>query len=144
MYMPVGKRVIIIGAKIQGCEVAEFLIKRGRQVTMVDFEEKFGEGMTGDDLFLLKPWLEKKGVKIYLGVKYNQISGGMLNITTKEGKNVTLEADTIITSLPLKPDIDVIKVMTGKAAEVYFIGDCKEPRLIPDATAAGAIIANSI
>jgi len=144
MYMPVGKRVIVIGGKIHGCEVAEFLVKRGRQVTIVDYDDKPGEGMTGDDKYLLFPWFEKKGVKMHLGVKFNQISGGKLNITTREGKNETLDADTIITSLPLKPDTDIINVMTGKAQEVYFIGDCKEPKLIPDAIAAGAIAGNSI
>jgi len=144
MYMPAGKRVIVIGGKIHGCEVAEFLVKRGRQVTIVDYDDKPGEGMTGDDKYLLFPWFEKKGVKMHLGVKFNQISGGKLNITTREGKNETLDADTIITSLPLKPDTDIINTMTGKAQEVYFIGDCKEPKLIPDAIAAGAIAGNSI
>ena len=33
--MPIGKRVVIVGGAIQGCEPAEFLIKRGRKVTIV-------------------------------------------------------------------------------------------------------------
>ena len=39
-YMPVGKRVVIIGGRIQGCEIAEFLVKRGRQVAIVDEARK--------------------------------------------------------------------------------------------------------
>jgi len=72
--MPVGKRVIVIGSTIHGCEVAEFLIKRGRYVTIVDSIDSLGEGMTGDDMFQLFPWFDKKGVKRYLRVKYNEIS----------------------------------------------------------------------
>ena len=37
IWMPLGKRVVIIGGGIQGCELAEFLVKRGRKVTIVEF-----------------------------------------------------------------------------------------------------------
>ena len=30
-YMPMGKSVVVIGGAIQGCELAEFLTKRGRK-----------------------------------------------------------------------------------------------------------------
>ena len=42
-YLPIGKRVVIIGGAIQGCELGEFLTKRGRKVT-VDTKEALGEG----------------------------------------------------------------------------------------------------
>jgi 2,4-dienoyl-CoA reductase (NADPH2) len=144
IWMPVGKKVVVIGARIQGCETAEFLIKRGRQVTMVDTSEIFGEGMTGDDLFQLAPWLDKKGVKRYLGVQFNSISKGKLNITTKEGQRVTLEADTIMTALPMSINNEIMKNMMGKAAEVYFVGDCPDPKLIAEASATGSTVGNTI
>ena len=31
LWMPLGKKVVIIGGSIQGCELAEFLVKRGRE-----------------------------------------------------------------------------------------------------------------
>jgi 2,4-dienoyl-CoA reductase (NADPH2) len=144
LWMPIGKRVIMIGGRIQGCEVAEFLAKRGRQVTIVDNENVLGEGMTGDDKFQLLPWFDKKGVKRYLEVKYNEITDKGLTITTKEGKTLLLEADTIITAMPVLPDVEFSKSFAGKASEVYSIGDCQESKLIAEATAAGAIIGNSI
>jgi 2,4-dienoyl-CoA reductase (NADPH2) len=36
VYMPIGKRVIVIGGQIQGLEVAEFLVHLNRDVTIVD------------------------------------------------------------------------------------------------------------
>jgi len=32
-WMPIGKRVIIMGGDVQGCQVAALLVKRGRNVT---------------------------------------------------------------------------------------------------------------
>jgi 2,4-dienoyl-CoA reductase (NADPH2) len=144
LWMPIGKRVIVIGGRIQGCEVAEFLVKRGRKVTIVDNVDELGEGMTGDDKFQLFPWFEKKGVNKFLEVKYNEITSKGLTITTKDGKNLTLEADTIVTSLPVQADLGFIKSLEGKAPEVYSIGDCVDSKLIAEATAAGAITGNSI
>ena len=144
IWMPVGKKVVVIGGRIQGCETAEFLTKRGRQVTIVDSADALGEGMTGDDKALLFPWFDKKGVKRYMGVKFESIAGGKLNVTTKDGQKLTLEGDTVMTALPLSPNNDIMNQMKGKAPEVYFIGDCTDPKLISEATATGALIASAI
>ncbi|HTY81213.1 MAG TPA: FAD-dependent oxidoreductase, partial [Dehalococcoidales bacterium] len=146
LYLPLGKRVVIIGGQIQGCEIAEFLVKRGRQVTIVDTipEDKLGEGITGDDKYSLFPWFDKKGVKRYLGIKFGKMDGKTMTLTDRDGQSVTIEADTFVTALPLEANNALIDKMTGKAKEVYFVGDTKEPKLIADAVASGAIIANSI
>jgi 2,4-dienoyl-CoA reductase (NADPH2) len=144
IYMPVGKKVVLIGGRIQGCETAEFLTKRGRQVTIVDSSENLGEGMTGDDKALLFPWFDKKGVKCLMGVKYEKIATGQLQITTSEGQKMTLSADTIMAALPLNPLNGESKQFQDLAPEVYFIGDCHDPKLIAEATAAGSLIAHKI
>ena len=143
-WMPIGKRVIIIGGAIQGCELAEFLVKRGRKVTIVDTTEALGEGMTVDDQLRLFPWLDEKGVARLTGVKYEEITDKGLAIITKDGERKTLEADTIVLALPLKPNTDLLKSLDGKVPEIYPIGDCREPRLIADAIADGSRIAYTI
>ena len=45
VWMPVGKKVVIIGGAIQGCQLGEFLVRRGRQVTIVDTEGELGKGL---------------------------------------------------------------------------------------------------
>jgi 2,4-dienoyl-CoA reductase (NADPH2) len=144
IWMPLGKKVVVIGGRIQGCETAEFLVKRGRKVTIVDSADALGEGMTGDDKYLLFPWFDKKGVKNYVGVKYGQISGGKLTFTDKDRKEQTLEADTFLTALPLSPNDQIMQELNGRAPEVYFIGDCQEPKLIAEAIAAGSLTAHAI
>jgi 2,4-dienoyl-CoA reductase (NADPH2) len=136
--MPVGKKVVIIGGAIQGCETAEFLIKRDREVTIVESAGMLGEGMTPimrDHLLL---WLERKGVPTFTGVrKYVEITDKGLTFVTADGATRTIEADTVLTALPFVPDMRLAKNLTGKVSEVYAIGDCKEPLQIADAIAAG-------
>lgn len=143
IWMPVGKKVIVIGGTIMGCELAEFLVKRDRKVTLVHTEEELGKGMTKDDFLRFLPWLDKKGAASYTGVKYEVITDKGLVITTKEGQT-TIEADTIIVVLPLLPNTDASKTLHGKIPETYIVGDCQEPRLMPDAVADGARIGHTI
>ena len=144
-WMPLGKRVVIIGGAIQGCELAEFLVKRGRKVTIVDTAEKLCELMPIRNKIKLLKWLPKKGATLISGIKeYVEITKNGLTIVTGEGKRQTIEADTIVTALPLKPDSELFKALEGKAPEIYNIGDCREPRLIIHAIAEGNRIARAI
>jgi 2,4-dienoyl-CoA reductase (NADPH2) len=144
VWMPIGKRVVIMGGSIQGCQTAEFLVRRGRKVTIVDTAEEIGEGLLET---YIKPhllnWLDEKGVAMLPGVKYEEITDKGLTITTKEGKRQAIEADTIVTALPLLPNTELLEQLNGIAPEVYAIGDCKDPHLIVDAIADGSRIARA-
>jgi 2,4-dienoyl-CoA reductase (NADPH2) len=144
LWMPVGKRVIIMGGGVQGCQLAEFLVKRGKQVTIVDEALKLGEGLLGEDPFRLFPWFEKKGVAMLSGVKYELITDDGLVITTKEGRRETLQADSIMTALPLMPNDDLLRIAQGTAPEIYQVGDSKRPGFMHDAIADGCSIGLSI
>jgi 2,4-dienoyl-CoA reductase (NADPH2) len=143
-WMPLGKNVVIIGGAIQACELAEFLVKRGRNVTIVDTTEALGEGLVPERKKRLLWWFRKKGVPMMTEVKYEEITDKGLTIITKEGKRQTIAADTIVPALPLTPNTELLKSLEGKVYEIYAIGDGKEPRLIPDAIADGWQIAQTI
>lgn len=144
IWMPVGRRVVIMGGAIQGCQTARFLVNRGRSVTIVDTTEELGDGLLE---IYIKPhlfdWLDKKGVVMLPGVKYEEITDQGLVITTKDGKRQTLEADTIVTALPLQPNTALLNELKGVAPEVYAIGDCNDPHLVVNAVGDGARIARA-
>ena len=134
-----------MGGNIQGCQTAEFLVKRGRKVTIVDTAQEIGEGLL--EAFFkphLLDWLDEKGVEMLPGVQYEEITDHGLIVTMKKGKKKTVKADTIVTALPLLPNTELLKELDGSAPKVYAIGDCKEPHLIVDAIAEGSRIARTI
>jgi NADPH-dependent 2,4-dienoyl-CoA reductase/sulfur reductase-like enzyme len=143
-WMPVGKEVVIIGGQVAACQLAEYLVKRGRRVTIVDADPTLGEGLIPERKNRLFSWFRKKGVTLMSGVKYEEVTNEGLIITTKEGKRLTLQADTIIPAIPLMANTDLLKSLKGKIPEIHLIGDCKEPRMIPEAIADGWKIANTI
>jgi 2,4-dienoyl-CoA reductase (NADPH2) len=143
-WMPIGKNVVIIGGDIQGCELAEFLVKRGRKVTIVDSADELGEGMIRHLKLQLFWWFREKGVIMMPGVKPVAITNKGLTVFMKEGYKSTIAADSIIPVVPMKLDIEMMKSLQGKVGELYAVGDCNNPRLIVDAIADGWKIASSI
>ena len=144
LWMPVGKKTVIMGGSAIGCQLAEFLVKRGKQVTMVEEGNHFGDGLLAEDPVRLLPWLEEKGVVMMAGVKYKEVNDTGLMVVTKDGKTVTLEADSIMIALPLKPNLVAAKAVEGKAKEVYMVGDCKQAGYMHDAIREGATIGRKI
>ena len=144
IWMPVGKKVVIVGGAIQGCQLSEFLIKRGRSVTIVEEGEELGEWLVPERKIRLFYWFDQKGIERLTGVKLVKFTKEGVTIETKEGKTRLLEADTIIPVLPFSPNKEMTEKFQGKAAEVYAIGDCDDPAVIPDATKAGWRIGNAI
>jgi len=147
MRLFVGKNVVIMGGRLHGCQTAEFLLHLHRNVTVVDegTKDDIGDGLL--EVFI-KPyllyWLEDHGVKFVTDVKYREITKEGLVVTTKDGEQQTISADTVITALPLKPDTARYESLKDKVKEVHAIGDIDKPAYIVDAIAAGAKIGHAI
>jgi pyruvate/2-oxoglutarate dehydrogenase complex dihydrolipoamide dehydrogenase (E3) component len=144
-YLPIGKKVIVVGGGLQGGEITEFLVKRGRRVTWIDSASTLKDNRLPNARTLrLFRWLDKKDVNMMTEVKYEEITDKGLTITTKDGKGQALEADSIIPVMPLTPNTELAKSFEGRVPEVYLVGDCKEPRLILDAIGEGFRVARDI
>mgnify|MGYP000296222584 CR=1 FL=1 len=93
---------------------------------------------------LLK-WFQKKGVTLISGVKeFVEITDKGLTIIASDGKRQIIEADTVVTALPLMPNNELIEGLKTKVPEVYAIGDCREPLLMADAIGTGLRTAREI
>ena len=144
-WVPIGKRVVIIGGEIQGAELAEFLVKRGRMVSIVALNDKpIGFGLPRRKQQLLVEWLGEKGAPMFSEATCERVSKKGVHIVTKEGENKFLEADTIIPAIPFQPNNELFNILKAKVQEIYHIGDGNEPNLIVDAVAQGWSVGNAI
>jgi pyruvate/2-oxoglutarate dehydrogenase complex dihydrolipoamide dehydrogenase (E3) component len=138
--------VVIIGGQIQGVEVAEFLIHRHRDVTIVDEgpAEDLGKDMPGAPRDRLINYLHTHGVQTLMGVKIDGITDEGVTITINEGLKKTLKADNIILALPLAANTALADSLKGKVKEVYAVGDCKKPGVIETGVADANLTARKI
>lgn len=143
----IGKRVVIMGGRLHGCQTAEYLVRLGKGVTIVDTgtRDEIGEGLL--EVFLrpyLLYWLEDQGVEFVTEVTYERVTPEGLVVRMKDGSSRLLPADTVMTALPLKPNHAATAMASGRADEVHAIGDANDPQLIIDAIAAGAAVGHAL
>ena len=133
----VGNRVVVMGGELVGCETAEFLVEKGKKITVMrrGAEMALGVGPSLRGFFLSR--LLEKGVTLLTEIRYNEVTSGGLVVTTKEGEKKTIEADTIVLAAGSIPDKKLYQDIKGKVPEVHCVGDCVEPRTIRDAIAEG-------
>jgi len=137
-YLPgMGKNVIVVGAGLHGLEVAEYLAKRGRKVTVLEPTDVIGEGVIDFRLGLTMDWFPTKGVRVITGVKNLVVTDKGVAFDDADGRHVELEADTVMPTAPLKPNDKLYKALEGKVPELYLIGDGKEAGMIVHAVRSG-------
>ncbi|MGD9368673.1 MAG: FAD-dependent oxidoreductase [Desulfobacteraceae bacterium] len=146
IHMPVGKEVVVVGGTLHGCELAEFLTKRGRKVSMVHNgpEEELGDRMTVDDLDNFWPWLKQHGVPVWSGVAYEKVTDAGLQIRLKDQRSYIIKGRHIITTQDFVPNNQLAEKFSGLVDETYNIGSCAEPGLIVDAIRDGAKVGYAI
>ena len=133
-----GKNVVVVGAGLHGLEVAEYLAKRGRKVTVVEPTERHRRGRhrlpAGPDHGLVP---HQGRARSSPAPKNIEVTDKGLSFDDNDGKHVELEADTVMPTAPLKPNDKLYRSLEGKVPELYLIGDAKESGMIVHAVRAG-------
>jgi 2,4-dienoyl-CoA reductase-like NADH-dependent reductase (Old Yellow Enzyme family)/thioredoxin reductase len=136
-----GDKVVVIGGGSIGCETADFLSEKGKNVIVV-FPEAAPMTLTVVDRSIKKPLLErleKKKVKILAGVKqFKEITPKGIMLIDGEGKELFLEADRIVLATGARPNKALAQSLRGKVAKLFEVGDCAEPRRLLEAIQEGA------
>ena len=136
-HLPVGKRVVVVGAGLHGLEVAEFLAKRGRKVTVVEPSDVIGEGMLDFRLGLSMEWFPKAGIEIVIGARDLEATDVGLAYVDADGARQEIAADTILPTAPLTANDTLYKALEGQVPELFLIGDGKESGMIVHAVRSG-------
>jgi len=84
---------------IYGLEAAEFLVKRGRKVIVVEESDELGTKILDAHRPKLLAWLARKGTTMLTGVKFDEITARGL-VIYQNGRQQLIEADTILAAIP--------------------------------------------
>jgi NADPH-dependent 2,4-dienoyl-CoA reductase/sulfur reductase-like enzyme len=133
---PVGKHAIILGGGSVGCEVGNFLLSKGVRVTILEMLPKLANTVNHATRNSLMGELTKGGAEIITGVRVTSISGNKVNCV-KDGKESSVEGDTIVLALGAKPETELYDDLRELVFALHLIGDAKEPRLIMHAVREG-------
>jgi 2-enoate reductase len=132
-----GQNVVIIGGGMVGCETGHHLAEQGKTVTIIEILKRMANDMFFMARRRLIDGLTSKKVTLLTSATCEEINEGSVQVTTAEGKQETIPADTVIIAVGYKADDRLYTALKNKVPEIYCIGDSSEPRRILEATSEG-------
>lgn len=122
-WMPLGKRIVIVGGELVGLELAEFLAERGRTVSIVEDGPRFGRGLPIVRRMRLLRDLSDLGVGLYASVRDVAIEPLEVRFVDEAGVQHGLPADHVIMANGARSDMTLANLLADKGFDVHAIGD---------------------
>jgi len=120
---------VVIGGRLRGMEVADFLAGQGKKVSLVT-KKRLGENGTPlerNTFVTLRDRLIEQRVMLFpLSPVFEIKSNGVYVVSDNE--LLFLAADTVIMAVGAKPEKKLLTELQGIVFELYAIGDCVQPR----------------
>jgi 2,4-dienoyl-CoA reductase (NADPH2) len=128
-YMPVGRRVAVIGGGLVGVELAEFFAERGREVVVLEEGPIMATEMAHPRRWRVLHDLREAGVRLETRAHVLEITGSSVRFETREDAAAAPQAsearvDTVIVATGLAPNPGA-EALEGVAARVVVVGDAK-------------------
>jgi 2,4-dienoyl-CoA reductase-like NADH-dependent reductase (Old Yellow Enzyme family)/thioredoxin reductase len=133
----VGKKVAILGGGLVGCESAVHLAQQGKDVTVVEMTRDVAVEANVRQRPILLEMLAKLRVLVKTGMKGVGIVDKGIVCTDEAGREVLLEADTVVCAVGQLPLRKVVNDLLDAAPEVVQVGDCVKPQKVTEAIFRG-------
>lgn len=128
----VGSRVIIIGGGLIGCETAEYLLSKGKQITIVEMLDKIGKDIGASYRWLILSRLRKAGVRMEVKAKAEEINERGV-VISRDGAKQAIESDNVVVAVGMRANNALVEKLQGKVNNLHVIGDASSPRRIREA-----------
>lgn len=136
LWMPLGKRVVVVGGGLVGLELAEFLLARGREVTVLE-----PGSHAGRELAIVRRWRVLEAVKahgtLHLKAQTEAITAKAVVWTDKGGVQHSSPADSVVLAIGAEADDSVAQALAACGLPLQRIGDCASVSYIEGAMHAG-------
>jgi NADPH-dependent 2,4-dienoyl-CoA reductase/sulfur reductase-like enzyme len=133
----VGKKVVIIGGGLVGCEVGSHLANIGYEVEIIEMMSMLAaEDNPFHHAGMMAFWKDKP-IKGHVNTKALEITDEGVLVENEDGEQVVIKADTVLYSVGMEADMSVFEEMSKYCYDVVPIGDCVRSGRIVDAVEMG-------
>jgi 2-enoate reductase len=128
-----GSSVVVVGGGLVGCEVAVYLQKKGKSVTIIEMMKRLvPEEINVNSRMGLMDMVTESRVKVLTDTKLLEVMGQGIFVNA-EGAGKKLKADSVVLAVGFKPESTLRDELEGRVPELFAVGDCVEPRKIINA-----------
>ncbi len=137
LWMPLGKKVVIVGGGLVGLELGEFLIERGRTVTILEPGPSLG-----GELAIVRRWrvldnLRDHNVPLLTQCEVTQIDKDKVHYRDNENNAQSVVADSVVLAIGASPDRSLADSLAQAGFNTTAIGDCESLGYIEGALNSG-------
>ena len=119
----VGESVAVIGGGLTGCEIAYELALKGKKPFIVEMVSDLiaQKGVCLANSSYLREWFALHEIPVYLETKLKEVRKGAIVCTIKDGTDIILACDSVISSAGYIPT-----PLVKESRQVHLVGDCKK------------------
>lgn len=132
----VGQKVVIVGGGLIGCETAEFLDQKGKQVTILEMLPRIGDDIENFNRWVVVDRLTKAGLRMETEATVEAITERGVRVA-RNGGTEFFEADSVVIAVGMQCEKALAQELEGKVSLLYQVGACVEPRQVKQAIAEG-------
>lgn len=125
VWMPVGRRVVVIGGGLVGLELAEYLAERGRLVTVLEEGKHLGLPMAMPRRWTAVRKAAEHGVTLVR--EASAVSISKVSVRYRSGEQeFEVRGDTVIIASDVRPDRGLADQLEALGVNVRVVGDANE------------------
>lgn len=141
-----GKKILILGGGLVGCETAEMLAEQGREVTILELRDELAPDMEKRTRIFMMARLKELGVKTLLNMEVLEVSG--LHVRARSNtllKECELdEFDTLVMAFGYRSRTLLQRQLAEAGIQATAAGDCVRPGKVITAIRQGFLTAWSL
>ncbi len=142
-WMPVGKRVVVLGGTLVGLELAEFLAERGRQVTVIEEGAHMGLPMAMPRRWTAVRKATQHGVTLVRNATPVSISAEVVRYRVGDVETEA-PADNVVVASNVVPDTSFADVLRTNGFDVHVAGDAFDVGYIEGAMHSAHAVAREL
>ncbi len=124
-WMPLADQVVIIGGGLVGLELAEYLVERGRKVSVIEPGHSLGAELAIVRRARVLHMLRAHGVDIHSNSPIREITTDAV-VFEQDGETQSLPAKQVIIAMGAEGDTRLSDPLESSSTTVHRIGDCKD------------------
>ena len=133
-----GKHAIVIGGGLIGMETADYLCKKGTQVTLVEVLKRSPVLKITSHGYMLHTRLKDAGCRLLFNTTLTKIEESSVTALIDGREQILSPVDQVVIAVGLKPYDGLKEFLQARRIRHFIIGDALEPRRILEANEEGA------
>ena len=144
--LPIGKRVLLLGGGMVGCEVADYLANQGYKVDVVEQSTSLASDLNEDRRTFLLERLGKNGVTFILGAKVLEVNLPWAKLAIEKRQEIYGNYDSVVFAIGRRSNNELDNALKNCSFQlkVFTIGDASSPRTALEAIHEAALTAAEI